>query len=260
MSRINEINKINISDIKNSSEEIFNRYVNLKRINGQLKALCPFHLEKSPSFNVYSDGGWKCYGCGVGGGDVISFVQQLKQLTFVETLNEIEGNCNIVKSTPSNIIVRSKEEKENEFLIEVNTCKFEKKHKEYWNQYILPESYLNSKHVYAIRKLAYNKKLQDISNEAVFGYWAEEIKKWKILRIGTHVTKENKWKNTIPNTYIHYFPENHVEELWIAKSNKDALVLNYHFGFSTCATQNESAIILLDIIMKELIILQTKRL
>ena len=43
-------------------------HVNLKRAGSNVKGLCPFHSEKSPSFTVYpADNSFYCFGCGVGG-------------------------------------------------------------------------------------------------------------------------------------------------------------------------------------------------
>ena len=56
---------------------------------GNLKGLCPFHDEKSPSFNVRPVvGAWHCFGCGEGG-DVISFVQKVEHLTFAEAVERL---------------------------------------------------------------------------------------------------------------------------------------------------------------------------
>lgn len=54
--------------------------------SGNLKGLCPFHDEKSPSFNVSpARGVFHCFGCGEGG-DVISFVMKTEILTFTEAV------------------------------------------------------------------------------------------------------------------------------------------------------------------------------
>ena len=48
--------------------------------------LCPFHQEKTPSFNVNQTRQfYKCFGCGAGG-DVLKFVMEVDGLTFPETL------------------------------------------------------------------------------------------------------------------------------------------------------------------------------
>jgi DNA primase len=56
---------------------------------GSLKGLCPFHDEKSPSFNVRPTVGlWHCFGCDEGG-DVISFVQKIDHLSFAEAVERL---------------------------------------------------------------------------------------------------------------------------------------------------------------------------
>ena len=62
---------------------------------GSLKGLCPFHDEKSPSFNVRpSVGLYHCFGCGEGG-DVISFVQKVDHLSFAESVERLAARIGI---------------------------------------------------------------------------------------------------------------------------------------------------------------------
>jgi DNA primase len=62
---------------------------------GSLKGLCPFHDEKSPSFNVTpSNNLWYCFGCGLGG-DAISFVQQIEHLSFAESIERLASKAGI---------------------------------------------------------------------------------------------------------------------------------------------------------------------
>src|SRR3954447_12119485 len=64
-------------------------YVKLRRIGARYVGLCPFHTEKTPSFNVNPGIGiYKCFGCGAAG-DVIKFVQELEGLTFWEALKSL---------------------------------------------------------------------------------------------------------------------------------------------------------------------------
>lgn len=66
--------------------EIVSSYVSLKRSGKNMVGLCPFHSEKSPSFNVYPDNGsFYCFGCGVGG-DVITFVRRIENLDYMEAI------------------------------------------------------------------------------------------------------------------------------------------------------------------------------
>ena len=60
---------------------------------GSLKGLCPFHDERSPSFNVTpARGFWHCFGCGEGG-DVISFVQKIDHLSFTEAVERLAARA-----------------------------------------------------------------------------------------------------------------------------------------------------------------------
>ncbi len=71
-------------------DDVVGQYVTLKNAGGgSMKGLCPFHDEKTPSFNVNpSRGGYHCFGCGEGG-DVISFLMKIDGLTFTETVERL---------------------------------------------------------------------------------------------------------------------------------------------------------------------------
>jgi DNA primase len=75
---------------RSSIEDVVREHVTLRAAGpGSLKGLCPFHDEKSPSFNVRpAVGAWHCFGCGEGG-DVISFVQKVEHLTFAEAVERL---------------------------------------------------------------------------------------------------------------------------------------------------------------------------
>src|SRR5216684_8153091 len=63
-------------------------YVRLKRTGttGRYMGLCPFHTEKTPSFNVNATmQRFKCFGCGLGG-DVFAFVMEQERISFVEAM------------------------------------------------------------------------------------------------------------------------------------------------------------------------------
>ena len=70
--------------------EVVSRVVSLRKAGGaRMKGLCPFHAEKTPSFNVDADKGfYKCFGCGKAG-DVISFVRETEQLSFTEAVEAL---------------------------------------------------------------------------------------------------------------------------------------------------------------------------
>lgn len=67
-------------------EQVISSYVPLKRAGRNLKGLCPFHSEKTPSFTVYPDSqSFYCFGCGAGG-DVVTFVKRVENLEYIEAL------------------------------------------------------------------------------------------------------------------------------------------------------------------------------
>jgi DNA primase len=62
---------------------------------GRLKGLCPFHKEKSPSFQVDTEQGYfYCFGCKAGG-DVFSFVQQVENLSFGDALRQLAEKAGV---------------------------------------------------------------------------------------------------------------------------------------------------------------------
>jgi DNA primase len=77
---------------RSSIEDVVREHVTLRPAGpGSLKGLCPFHDEKTPSFNIRPVvGAWHCFGCGEGG-DVISFVQKVEHLTFTEAVERLAG-------------------------------------------------------------------------------------------------------------------------------------------------------------------------
>ena len=83
------INEEDLATVRERSriEEVVGSYVTLRRAGGgSLSGLCPFHDEKTPSFNVNpARGFYHCFGCGEGG-DVIAFVQKINNVSFTEAV------------------------------------------------------------------------------------------------------------------------------------------------------------------------------
>src|SRR5258707_10248273 len=68
--------------------KVVGEYVRLKKLGGRQTwvGLCPFHTEKTPSFNVHQDHQfYKCFGCDAKG-DVFTFVENIESVTFLEAL------------------------------------------------------------------------------------------------------------------------------------------------------------------------------
>lgn len=77
--------------------DLIGRYVQLKKAGAVYKGLCPFHTEKTPSFNVSPSRGtgtYHCFGCGAGG-SAIRFVMEHDGLTFVEAVKRLADLANI---------------------------------------------------------------------------------------------------------------------------------------------------------------------
>lgn len=81
---------------RNRLDDIVGEYVALRPAGGgALKGLCPFHDEKTPSFNVRPEHGtFHCFGCGEGG-DVIKFVMQIEYLGFVESVERLADRAGL---------------------------------------------------------------------------------------------------------------------------------------------------------------------
>jgi DNA primase len=81
---------------RSAVEDVIGERVGLRNAGGgNLKGLCPFHDEKSPSFNVTPARGlWHCFGCGLGG-DVIAFVQRTDGLSFAEAVERLADRSGV---------------------------------------------------------------------------------------------------------------------------------------------------------------------
>jgi DNA primase len=69
--------------------------VSLRKAGNSYKGLCPFHGEKTPSFNVMRERGFfNCFGCGVGG-DVFKFVELQEKVGFSEAVRMLAGRFGV---------------------------------------------------------------------------------------------------------------------------------------------------------------------
>ena len=77
-------------------DEVVGEYLQLRNAGGgSLKGLCPFHEEKTPSFNVTPARGlWYCFSC-ADGGDVIRFVEKIDNLSFPEAVERLAARAGI---------------------------------------------------------------------------------------------------------------------------------------------------------------------
>ncbi|HOI07217.1 MAG TPA: DNA primase [Deltaproteobacteria bacterium] len=114
--------KDNVERVKAAIDivSLISGYVSLKKRGRTHVGLCPFHTEKTPSFHV--DAGrqtYKCFGCGKGG-DALSFVMEIKGMSFVEALQELAGQAGITIEKPG----RASSEKNRYYEINALALKF----------------------------------------------------------------------------------------------------------------------------------------
>lgn len=84
--------------------DLISSYIEVKRAGAAFKALCPFHNEKSPSFNITpARQTFHCFGCGKGG-DAIAFVREYENLPFSDAVRKLAGRAGVMvieeQSTP----------------------------------------------------------------------------------------------------------------------------------------------------------------
>ena len=80
---------------KLSIVDVVSQYVKLDRAGASLRARCPFHAERTPSFHVSPDRGtYHCFGCNVGG-DIFSFVEAIEGLDFKGALKVLAEKAGV---------------------------------------------------------------------------------------------------------------------------------------------------------------------
>lgn len=87
-----------IQDILDRADivDVISDFVDLKKKGSSYEACCPFHSEKTPSFKVSpSRGTWHCFGSCQEGGNVISFVMKIQNMTFIEAVKWLGNKCGI---------------------------------------------------------------------------------------------------------------------------------------------------------------------
>ena len=76
-------------------QSLIGSYVSLKRAGYNLKGLCPFHSEKTPSFTVYpANNSFYCFGCGAGG-DQINFIMKAEHLDYPDAVEFLAKRAGI---------------------------------------------------------------------------------------------------------------------------------------------------------------------
>ena len=111
-----------IEEVRSASDivDVVSSYVKIQKRGAQYMGLCPFHNEKTPSFSVSpSKQMYYCFGCGAGG-NVITFVMQYENLTFIEALKFLAERSNIALPQKEETQGERKTRSEKNILLEIN--------------------------------------------------------------------------------------------------------------------------------------------
>lgn len=100
-----QISKELITDIKSSVNivDVIGEVVALSKAGRNHLGLCPFHKEKTPSFNVSEENQlFRCFGCQKSG-DVISFIEEYRGLTFADSVQELAQRAGVTIEVSSQV-------------------------------------------------------------------------------------------------------------------------------------------------------------
>ncbi len=117
-----------IENVRESNDivDVINGYVRLQLKGGSHVGLCPFHNEKTPSFSVSSDKQlYHCFGCGASG-NIYTFIMEMDNLDFVESLEKLAERANIPLEQVSNSedYKKTRQQQEIQYELMVETAKF----------------------------------------------------------------------------------------------------------------------------------------
>lgn len=220
-----------------------------EKVLGEIPHKCissPLRADLNPSFSVFlaNNGLWMYKDFSNGdSGSAITFISKLHNITYLEAVDYIKG-LKIEFNTTKPVI----KEKKEPLIVDWVTMPFQQMHRDYWDQYFLPESFLNENGVFALKMYAVQKKIIPLHPTTAAFVYEHPSGGCKILQIGDNITR--KWTNTVKNNELWGFPTGKCKQLWVQKSVKDMLVSKYHFQFCTTAIQSETHTIIDDNIDK----------
>ena len=114
-------------------EDVVGEFVDLKKRGASLIGLCPFHNEKTPSFNVsVSKGIFKCFGCGAGG-DPVRFIMEHEKYSYPEALRFLAQKYHIEVEETEQTDEQSREKDHRESLMIVTNWAGEFFSDQLWN-------------------------------------------------------------------------------------------------------------------------------
>jgi len=111
-----------IEEVRSGNDivDLIGGYVSLRNRGGNFFGLCPFHNEKSPSFSVSSDKQmYYCFGCGAGG-NVISFIMQIENYDFIDSLKFLADRINYILPQPQQNEAAKQQLRKREVLREIH--------------------------------------------------------------------------------------------------------------------------------------------
>ena len=117
------IDKEIISDIKNSVNivEVIGEVVALTKAGRNFLGLCPFHGEKTPSFNVVEDKQfYHCFGCGKSG-DVFKFIEEYRGVSFMDAVQIIAERSGIQLAIEKTDLSQPKRQNPYQSLYDIHT-------------------------------------------------------------------------------------------------------------------------------------------
>ena len=233
--------------VENSLEIYYQEVEDIKQKGNKLVGLCPIHEEKTGSFyiNIEFPYGNHCFGCGFSS-NVIGMIKEKYNISYSDAIKYIENlKIDLNKSVE---IKKSKEKKE--LIVDWCEQKFTDQHKRYFEEYELDESFLNSRDIWALKTIAFNKRIQKFPDyQFKFAYYAKDINQIKVLTLGKEVSKDEKWRSyNIDSTYLWdywRYKDIKCDDLFVVKSNKDGAVLA-KLGRCAIELQSENAKVFLE--------------
>ncbi|MBR2343405.1 MAG: DNA primase [Clostridia bacterium] len=106
--------------VRTDIQSLIGSYVSLKRAGSNLKGLCPFHSEKTPSFTVYpSSNSFYCFGCSAGG-DQISFIMKMEHLDYPDAVEFLAKRAGITVEEHDSAQYTSRPKVDKKRLYEMN--------------------------------------------------------------------------------------------------------------------------------------------